>query len=202
MSSKLRLVSVMAALVLTCTCVVAAGGLCQVRGDVADNLGNLVDASELTMTVDGVGIPAQQNKAFPAPCGHYVLSVAVRGFQKATQEGDIDQVNQVITVGMRIAAMEVPWPSCAIIGRVSGQSAVSRVRLIQLYGRYVVDAPANVGKTVDFLGLECGDYLLVAMGAKGCLGTEVVRASMAGTRADLVVRDHAVNGCSTLEGNR
>jgi hypothetical protein len=172
-----------------------------------DNLGNLVDASRLSVTVDGSGIPAAQNKMIPVPCGHYVLTAMVHGFETETQEGDIDQVDQVVTVAMRIGALEAPVPSCAIVGRISGQAEVRRVRLVQLFGRYVVDVPASAARTVDFRGLQCGDYLLVAMGAKGCLGTEVVRASMAGTRVDLTARGQATGGCSTLEapprdGNR
>jgi hypothetical protein len=93
---------------------------------------------------------------------------------------------------------DVPVPDCAIFARITGQAEVRRVRLMQLFGRYLVDVPAIAAKTVDFRHLVCGDYMLIAMGATGCLGTQVVRTTPAATRVDLAVKDHAANGCSNL----
>jgi hypothetical protein len=195
----LRSLLVIAAAVLTGTSAAADAASCRVRIEVMDNYGKPVEASRMSMTVGGSSVPVEQNKAFPVPCGHYTLTVFIPGFDTEAQVGDIDQLEQVIAVAMRVGAVDGPVPSCAIFAQVTGQTQVQRVRLVQLFGRYMVDVPLSAAKTADFRSLSCGDYMLVAMGAAGCLGTKIVRAAMVGTRVDLAVNDQVLSGCTTLE---
>jgi len=45
------------------------------------------------------------------------------------------------------------------------------VRLLQLFGSYLTDVPVSPAQTFQFMHLECGKYLLVAVGAKQRVST-------------------------------
>jgi len=86
---------------------------------------------------------------------------------------------------MALDPIDSPVLKCAIFGRTASQSAVSTVRLLQLYGSHLVDVPVTDAKAFQFTHLECGTCILIAMSGKQYLGTQMVTATVAGTRVEL-----------------
>jgi hypothetical protein len=88
---------------------------------------------------------------------------------------------------MKLGAMEAPVPRCSIGGHIAADGSIQRMRVMQLFGSYAADVPLAAGGSFEFQNLECGDYMLIAIGAKGCVTTKVLRASIAGSRADIQI---------------
>jgi hypothetical protein len=55
----------------------------------------------------------------------------------------IDQPQQIVTVAMKLGAMEGEINPCSIIGRVEPAKDIVRMRLIQLFGAYLTDVPVK-----------------------------------------------------------
>jgi hypothetical protein len=130
-----------------------------------------------------------QDKPFQAKCGHHTLDVEGRGFQLERLSINIEQLDQVVPVALRLGAVDGHVPDCAILGRISGPRAALTVRLLQLFGPHLVDAPVTADRTFQFMHLDCGTYLLIGMDGKQRVGTQVVTATVSGTRALLETAD-------------
>ena len=174
-------------------------GLCRVTINVTDNYGRRTQADRIRLDTRGVTRDVQQDEPLRLKCGHFTLDVVVRGFAPAILPIVIDQTEEVVTTAMRLGAVDAAVPKCAITGRVTGRIAVPRMRLLQLFGRYLVDVPVTASGTFQFAGIECGTYLLVAMGKEQCLGTEVVTATVSATPVTLKVADAIPGSCSSVE---
>jgi hypothetical protein len=156
---------------------------------VTDNYGNPVEADHIHLTIDGVVTYVPQDRLFQAKCGRHTLHVEVAGANSESLPINLEQLEQVVPVALGLGAVDGPVPDCAIMGRISGQRTVATVRLLQLFGSYLVDVPVTAAKTFQFMHLECGTYLLVAMNGKQYLGTQVVTATVSGTHVDLKAAD-------------
>lgn len=177
----------------------SAAGQSHVRVHVTDAYGNSVPVRKMTMTLGGVTSSVPQDEVFSVTYGRYTLEVNVPGFSNAIQPVVIDQPDQIINVAMRMGVMEVPPPLCSIVGQVSPEGAGVRMRLMQLFGSYTADVPVTAGGLFEFRGLECGDYMLVVMGANECLGTKTARATPALPRLDVKIDGAKGNGCTSVK---
>ena len=66
----------------------------------------------------------------------------------------------------------------------------------------MVDVPVNAARGFEFKNLECGVYMLVVMGAKGCLSTQILKVSAAigrVARVELKVAETNDNSCTSLK---
>jgi hypothetical protein len=157
----------------------------RVRVQVTDAYGNAVPAKQITLTGDDATNEVPQNEPFTTKYGRYTLEVRVPGFSNATQSVVIDQPEQILAVAMRLGVIETPPPRCSIVGRVIPETAAVRVRSSQLFGSYTADVPVAKGGSFEFRNLECGDYMLIVMGGKECLGTRTFRAVPTAGPADI-----------------
>jgi hypothetical protein len=170
----------------------------QVRVHVADAYGNPMPARIITLTgEDGTTIEATQDKVFSARYGTYTVKVAVQGFSTAVDMFAIDQPNQILAITMKLGVMEVPPPRCSIMGSVTKESGITRIRLLQLFGTHSIDVPASADGSFRFQNLECGDYMLIAIDLKGCVSTKMSRATVGGTHTDFDVSELREGACVT-----
>ncbi|HWE52355.1 MAG TPA: hypothetical protein VG273_21345 [Bryobacteraceae bacterium] len=106
-----------------------------------------------------------------------------------------DQDEQILPVAMEVGRIENNIPdSCSIRGSVLPGTGVTRVRVIQLAGSYSVDVPLKNGAFV-FHDLKCGDYMLVAIGTKECLGSRMARAAPIATGSDINLSTSGDGAC-------
>jgi hypothetical protein len=165
-----------------------AEGQAQVQVHVVDAYGNPVPAQKITLTgEDGTTTEAKQDELFSEKYGRYTVKVRVPGFSNAVEVFVVDQPRQILSVAMKLGMMEAPRPLCSITGRVTPENAAVRIRLLQLFGSYSADVPVIAGGSFRFQNLECGDYMLIAMGPKGCVATKMSRSTTTGTQADMQV---------------
>jgi hypothetical protein len=160
----------------------------RVQIHVSNNFGDSGQARRITMTkISETGEPGKtsdvrQDEVLTVAFGQYIIEVEASGSKKETQYVTIDQLDQIIPIRMRIGALEGPPPECSVKGHVP--AATARVRLIELYGTYLADVAVKAG-SFEFWGLECGEYLLIAMGPKECLATVTFRATPAHYQIDI-----------------
>jgi hypothetical protein len=149
-------------------------GTCEVRVHLSDGYGNRVSAAEIKI-LGGRSIDVKPDMPFRIDAGSYTFQVRSSGFKMATLPIVIDQLEQVVAVSLQLSALEGPDPTCAVYGHLAG-GAISRVRLLELFGSRSIDVPLDAARNFDFRGVACGDYLLVTVGPKSCLGTLMVQA--------------------------
>ncbi len=179
------------------SCAQAEAGDCHIRIQITDEYGNRVEARQLRLAGSGSPVDVPQDRVIQTTCGHHTLDVGSAGFDSETISFDVFQPDQIVAVVMHPGILEGSRPPCAVMGRIASRTEISRLRLISLFGRHIVDVPADSTNAFQFRNLECGLYLLIAMGNKECLGTQIVKASILPPRLDLTVA--APNGCGTLE---
>lgn len=180
-----------------------AEGQARVRVHVADAYGNSLPAQRITLTDEGgTTIETTQDEVFSAKYGKYTLKVSVQGFSNAVDVFAIDQPEQILSITMKLGVMEIPSPSCSIGGRVIPESGITRIRLLQLFGPNSIDVPVVVGGSFRFQNLECGDYMLIAMGPNACVATKMSRATTSGARADLRVSELGGGACGAGRNDR
>jgi hypothetical protein len=167
-----------------CARAFAAGGHARITVHVADTFGNRVPADSIMLIApDGNATQAVQGQVFDVAYGTYTAKVRVRGFSEAVEMFKIDQPEQILSVAMKLGVMEVPPPLCSIAGHVPTEDAISRVRVLELYGNSSRDVPVGNG-TFRLENLTCGDYVLLAISEKGCVSAKVSRATVSGTTVD------------------
>jgi hypothetical protein len=179
----------------------AAEAPCRVRINITDAYGHRVPAERISMTREGFTAELRQDEVFGSNCGQYILNVSAPGFSSARVAVDLDQTEQIVTVAMRVGALEGTSPSCSVMGQVAPSSEVARIRLSQLFGLYSVDVPLSAAHTFHIANFECGAYMLVVMGPGGCLGTKVLRITAATgrvARVDLSGANLSEQSCSSL----
>lgn len=159
-------------------------GQSRVRIHVTDAYGKSVPAQHITMGTDAAAKEVPQDEAINTRYGRYTIVVNVAGFSTATESVVIDQPDQIVPIAMKLGVMETPPPHCSVAGRVSPASARS-VRLLQLFGSYMADVPVSSTGSFEFRGVECGDYLLVAISQDHCIGTRLFRATPTAGPADI-----------------
>jgi hypothetical protein len=171
----------------------------QVRIHVASALGESVPATSVTLTTEqGGSIDVKQDQVSAIHYGRYTVSVRVPGFSIAKELFTVDQPEQILFVAMKLGVMETPLPNCLIKGEVIPSDGAERVRLLQLFGSYSVDVPVTPGGMFRFEDIECGDYMLVAVNQKRCVGTEMARAATAGTNVHMRLKELAGGACPAV----
>jgi hypothetical protein len=174
----------------------AVVGGAQVEVHVSDAYGNSVLARKVTLISErGSVTEIKQDQPVELEYGRYTVEVIVSGASRAVEEFTVDQPKQVLAVAMKLGALEAPVPKCAVGGRVVPAAGAARIRLLQLSGSYRADVPVSVAGAFRFENLECGDYMLVAIGVKGCAGTKMARATMAGAHVEMELADLRGGAC-------
>jgi hypothetical protein len=169
----------------------------QVEVHVSDAYGNSLPAQRVTLaSKDGSAIEVKQDEPAEVGYGKYTVEVIVPGASKAVEEFTVDQPNQILTVAMKLGALEAPVPTCSVDGRVVPAAGVTRIRLLQLFGSYYADVPASGAGAFRFENLPCGDYMLIAVGPKGCIGTKMSRATTAGAHVEMKLADLRGGACA------
>lgn len=162
----------------------------QVKIHVTDAYGHPIPAEAVSMTITEPSKSDTPQEAVPDKTiglsyGQYAIDAVVPGFAPTKMVAVVDQPAQIITVGMKLGAMDAPPPICAILARFVPDIHAVRVRVMALFGTYFTDVPVADGGLIEVRNLECGDYLLIAMGPSKLLGTVTVRATGILTRLDL-----------------
>jgi hypothetical protein len=146
----------------------------EIRVRVTDGFGTAVQAESIKIKTGEIERRLSQDGALSLPYGTYTVEVVVRGAATTRMQVHIDQQAQIITVGMKLGAIEVEPAPCAILGRAS--APIGWIRVMQIFGSYVADVPAREGGHFEVRNLACGDYLLIAMAPGKFLGTMTTRA--------------------------
>jgi hypothetical protein len=129
--------------------------------------------------------------------GQYSVKVELAGFEISTSSVLIDQPEQVIPVAMKLGAVENEILPCSVVGDIAPATDIVRVRLIQLFGSYLTDVPLKPGGAFEFRNLACGEYMLLAMGPKGCLGTKTTTARVLPARVEMKIRSTNSDACTS-----
>jgi hypothetical protein len=177
----------------------AAGDEPRIRVHVTDTFGNSLPVPRITLTVDGVTATVPQDVVIGGKYGRYSVAVRVPGFSDAKESVVVDQPEQVITVAMRLGAMEAPVPRCSVGGLLVPESVAVRIRLMELFGFYVTDVPVMPGGAFEFRNLECGDYMLIMMGPNGCVGTKITRAGVTPGRLAINIDSSTSDACTSMK---
>jgi hypothetical protein len=158
------------------TGLVGAAEQSQVTVQVTDSFGGPVPAERIVFASGTVNTEIQQNRIIDLAYGTYTVAVRVEGFQAASESVVIDQPQQVVSIGMKVGAIDGPLPKCGIVGHLQSDAVAVRMRAVMLFSVYSSDVAVGRDDFFEFRDIECGDYLLVALGATKCLGTQIVRA--------------------------
>ena len=153
----------------------ANGGPCQVRVHVSDEYGRAISAVAIKITGAETFV-VKPDLPFHIDSGTYLLKVTASGFEPASVQILVDQLDQVVPIALHLSSLEGPEPTCGVYGRVGGGSTVSRVRLIEVFGLRLVDVALGPDRTFNFRGVACGDYVLVLVRSGACIGTLAVFA--------------------------
>jgi len=184
--------------------VLAQIGSCGLRVSVTDMYGNRIPAERIRLADRDGSAEIQQDAVVHSQCGEHTLDVTASGARPAKVIFDLHQAEQVVAVTLGLGAVEGPVPTCTVLGEVTPDSGVVRVRLLQLFGNYSVDVvPVRGGFSVR--NVDCGSYLLVAMGKTSCLGTMTLDiTATTGRVAKLNLKREALNeaACTSIRPSR
>lgn len=146
----------------------------KIRVVVTDVLGNSIPVQSLTIA----GTPVNQSESTEFPYGTYTLTASAAGAAPFKATVTINQPSQIVIVAMKLGGIEGSEPPpCSIVGTTPPDGPlVLRVRTIQLFGSDEVDVPVSANRRFEVRNLDCGSYLLIAMGNTGILGTAVAKA--------------------------
>jgi hypothetical protein len=161
----------------------------QVKIHISDAYGRTVLADWIKIKGSSTIIDdAAQDKVIGLPYGRYVIETLVRGFAITTVSALVDQPTQVINIAMRLGNYEGKATPilCSLSGHVEPGAAAVRVRVVQLFGSYTTDVPVDKG-AFRVQNVECGDYLLIAMGESKLLGTTTATAGLVSTGVEIKV---------------
>jgi hypothetical protein len=151
-------------------------------------------APRILVTGNGTQMEVKHDEVINLNYGQYTVKVEMPGFEISTSSVLIDQPEQIISVAMKLGAVENEILPCSVVGDIAPATDIMRVRLIQLFGSYLTDVPLKLGGAFEFRNLACGEYMLVAMGPKGCVGTKTTTARVLPTRVEMKIG--SVNGDS------
>lgn len=163
------------------------GQQARVRVLVSDAYGGSLSGGHITMTGEGSVIEIPQDSEVTVNYGQYTLKVEMPAFEIALRAVTIDQPQQILTVAMKIGRMDNEINPCSIIGRVASTDSLIRMRLVQLFGAYLVDVPFSADGSFQFRNLTCGEYMVIAMSAKGCVGIKMATARVLAQRFEMKV---------------
>jgi len=177
--------------------ILGAEGQAHLRVHVTDAYGNPVPPQMLELTgEDGKTIEPKQDEVRTVKYGLYSVKARAQGFAVTVNTFLVDQPEQILSVTMKLGAMEVPVPLCSIAGHVAPDNRITRIRALQPFGSYSVDVPVADGGSFRFESLECGDYMMLAMGPKGCIASTMFRATPRGPKVEIRVSELSGGACS------
>lgn len=181
----------------------AADDVSNVRVHVTDPLGYSLARAAIVVSSADSHTQVVQDEVVRLTYGSYTVRAQVPGFSIALVSVDIDQPEQIVVVGMKLGAMEGPAPTCSLAGWVQqaqhpGQ-VLTRLRLLQLFGQYLVDVPIGDGGEFQFTNLGCGDYMMIVLGPEGCIGTKITRTPVRTSPLILKIPSGARPSCTTLQ---
>jgi hypothetical protein len=160
-------------LLVTGACTFAESG--NVTLVVTDAFGTPITRSSARLERDGQVTVLQSGTPTNLEYGTYDVTVQVPGFKTTRQRATVGQPRQVISVAMELGSYEAPQIKCSVTGRIDPGAAAIRVRAMEMFGATSIDVAADKEGYYALIGLECGDYMLMAMGSKGCLAVQFRR---------------------------
>lgn len=163
------------------------GQQARVRVLVSDAYGGPLSGGHITMAGGDSVIDISQASEVTLNYGHYTLKIEMPAFEVALRPVTIDQPQQILTVAMKIGRMDNEINPCSIIGRVSPTESLIRMRLVQLFGSYLADVPSTADGSFQFRNLTCGEYMVIAMSAKGCMGIKMATARVLAERFEMKI---------------
>lgn len=165
---------------------------------VTDAYGTQLPMAQIAIATGNSEIRLKQDEEVQLKNGSYTVRVEVPGFSPAVVPVVVDQPKQVFAIAMRLGDIEGNRPFCTIAGRVEPEEAPLRLKLLELYGAYFADVPLGMDGAFAFRNLECGTYLLVAIGPSGCRGTAVLVAKSAQSQMDFALPKSSSKACTTI----
>ncbi len=167
----------LASLVAMCVsgAVLWAGDSGQISVQVMDNYGNSVKAPIISLENDGNIVQLSQDGSTVVPYGNYKLTVVVPGFKKTLLNITVNQPRQMLSVALQLGGVEGPTPGCSVYGRIYPDGSATRVRAMQMFGTMLADVAVDSQGSYAIQGLECGDYMLMVFGPKGCISVKYPR---------------------------
>jgi hypothetical protein len=162
----------------------------EIRVHVTDAFGTPVQAESIKIKTGEIERPLSQDGVVNLPYGMYTVEIVVRGAAMTKMQVHIDQPAQIITVGMKLGAIEGEPPPCAILGHAS--APIGWIRVMQIFGSYVTDVSAREDGHFEVRNLACGDYLLIAMAPGRFLGTMTTRAMTLPTPVEMKADEGAL----------
>jgi hypothetical protein len=129
----------------------------------------------ITMSGQGSTLDLKDDGPVTVRFGEYDIIVKLEGFEVYRTTVAVNQPEQVIQVAMKLGAYEAPPITCSILGRLSPVQTGVSVRLLQVFGDQLVDVPAKLDGSFELQNVECGDYILMALGPDGCRGIQFAR---------------------------
>lgn len=140
---------------------------------------------------EGHSVDVMPGREIELAYGTYTVSISVPGAGPTRLSVLIDQPKQVVTVGLRLGAVEAEIDPCFIYGTVTPASAVSRMRAVELFGSYSADVYPDANGSYEIRNLACGgEYMLMVMGPEALLKTTVVRAKRPAPHTDINLVNH------------
>jgi hypothetical protein len=183
-------------LLFSCASLTIAQATSRVRIDVFGPLGDLYSDNSTHVPAahvsgEGHSFDVMPGKAIELAYGTYTVSITSPGAGPTRLSVLIDQPKQVVTLGLRLGAVEAEVDPCFIYGTVTPPSAVSRIRAVELFGSYSADVYPDANGGYEIRNLACGgEYLLMVMGPEALLKTTVVRAKRPAPHTDIKVENH------------
>ena len=182
---------------LVCAFIAYAKGQVHVQIRVSDGFGNTISVPKILITGNGETKQVRSDEVFTTGTGRYTIEVESPGSSnKKIDSVLVDQTEQIITIALTPGALEGPPPRCLVRGRIQYPN-VARVRLIQLSGSYVADVAMKAGG-FEFVDLECGDYLLIVIGEKNCLGTMMLRTALDPKTVEIRLPEPSQATCTSI----
>ena len=156
-----------------------------------------VDSAQTMMERAGAKSELTQRGGTLVKYGTYDVIVSAAGFTTARLTALINQPRQFISVAMAIGSIDGPERTCSITVRVLPEGSATRLRAMAVFGSYVADVVVDRQGSYALLNLECGDYMLLAMGLKGCMAVQYPRIVL-DSRIDLTITEPPGSSCLTI----
>ena len=162
---------------------------------VTNNLGDIVHAGDKDLHIQVIGngrsLDLAPDQRMQVPYGQYEVVIRYPGFVDEKIMATVSQREQVIRVALRLGRIIPANPpftnGCRIEGKITPVSDVTSIRLLQLFGSLLIDVRPRADGTFSFQELECGDYLVIAVGVTGCRSFRAIRVTKEANRDSAIL---------------
>ena len=174
----------------------SAAGSATVKVLVFDGIGNRISDADIRLMRGNTAMKIKSDSLIAVPYGDYKVLTIVRGADPTEVEVRVDQPRQLIMIGMKLGGLEAPHPVCSVNGHIPANRNISRLHFNAVFGTYFADIDTSDTGEYSLQNVECGDYIVMAVGPKGCVGAYRLRLMDRTLRKDLKFDEPpASNGC-------